>query len=460
MNAVEFISKARRGEIDLKRFYRQLFSKLHDINDKYECFITICRDEALKQLKNLPRGRLYGLPVSVKDALCTKGIKTTAGSRILGDYTPPFDSTAVARIKAEGGVIIGKTCMDEFGFGGFSTNCAYKVPKNPHDLERSCGGSSGGAGCITSVLDEPHIAIGESTGGSITSPASFCGVCGFTPTYGRVSRYGLIDYANSLDKIGPMAKTVREIALMLKVISGHDLKDQTSRMEKVPDYARTGSVKGLRIGIPREYFKDVPDDISNTVWKAVKELESMGARVKNVSLKTTKYSLPAYYVTAMCEASTNLARLCGMRYSLEAPLKGNFNEYFSKIRSKGFGQEAKRRIILGTYARMSGYRDKYYLQALKVRTLIIRDFKQAFKTCDLLAAPSMPVIAPRFDEIEKLSPLENYLMDILTVAPNLAGIPMLSVPCGKVNGLPVGLHLMADHLEEQKLINAGVAYHG
>jgi len=460
MNALDFIKKAKKGEINLEDFYSKLFKKLYDIDKKYECFITICEEEAFNQLKNLPNGRLYGLPVSVKDALCTKDVRTTAGSRILSDYKPPFDSTVVARIKAEGGVIIGKTCMDEFGFGGFSTNCAFKVPKNPHDIERSCGGSSGGAGCITAVLDEPHIAIGESTGGSISSPASFCGVCGLTPTYGRVSRYGLIDYANSLDKIGPMAKTVREIALMLNVIAGFDEKDQTTLNENVPNYEKIDNIKGFVIGVPKEYFDGVSDAIAEKVWDAIKKLEDKGCKIKELSLKMTKYALPAYYVTATSEASTNLAKFCGMRYGLELPLEGNFNEYFSKVRAQGFGEEAKRRIILGTYARMSGYRSKYYLQALKVRTLVINDFKKAFKTCDLLAAPTMPVLAPRFDELEKLSPIENYMMDVLTVAPNLAGIPMLSIPCGSIDGLPAGLHLMADHLQEQKLINAGVALHG
>ena len=459
MNSIEFIKQAKAGKVDLKDFYKKLFNKVRDIDKKYDCFITICEDEALKQLDNLPKGRLYGLPVSVKDALCTKGIRTTGGSRMLENYKPPFDSTVVAKVKAEGGVIIGKTCMDEFGFGGFSTNCAYKVPKNPHDVTRATGGSSGGAGCVTSLLDEPHIAIAESTGGSISCPAAFCGVCGLTPTYGRVSRYGLLDYANSLDKIGPIAKTVKEIALMLNVIAGQDHLDQTSRPEPVPDYEKTSGIN-LKIGVPKEYFEGVDKGISDLVWKAIKELERKGAKISEVSLKTTKHIVPTYYLTAMCEASTNLAKLCGMRYGLELPIEGNFNDYFSSVRAKGFGPEAKRRIILGTYARMSGYRNQYYMQALKVRTLIINDYKNAFKKCDLLAAPTMPVIAPKFSEIAKLTPLENYLMDILTVGPNLAGIPMLSLPCGKFNGMPVGLHLMADHLGEKKLIDAGVAYYG
>lgn len=460
MNSLEFVSKAKDGKINLREFYKKLFEKLYDIDKKYDCFINLCEKEAMQQLENLPKGRLYGLPISIKDAICTKGIPTTAGSRILADYAPPFDSTVVERIKAQGGVIIGKTCMDEFGFGGYSTNCAFKIPKNPHDIERVTGGSSGGAGVVTYSLDEPHIAIGESTGGSISCPSAFCGVCGLTPTYGRVSRYGLIDYACSLDKIGPMAKTVKEIALMLNIIAGADPRDQTSRSEPVPDYEKFGAIDKMTVGVPKEYFEGVSSAISDVVWKAIKSIEAKGAKIKEVSLKTTKYIVPTYYLTAMCEASTNLAKLCGMRYGLELPIEGNFNEYMSRVRSQGFGAEAKRRIILGTYARMSGYRSQYYLQALKVRTLIINDYKKAFKTCDILAAPTMPVLAPRFDETSKLTPLEDYLMDILTVGPNLAGIPMLSVPAGKVGNLPVGLHLMADHLEEKKIIDVGVAYHG
>ena len=401
------------------------------------------------------------MPVSVKDALCTKGILTTGGSRMLEDYIPPFDATVIKRIKSEGGVIIGKTCMDEFGMGGFSTNCAFKIPRNPNDIKRVTGGSSGGAAAVTKALDTCHIAIAESTGGSISCPASFCGVHGLTPTYGRVSRYGLLDYASSMDKIGVMSKEIEDIPLMLGIIAGFDEHDQTTRVEEVPDYLRHDSVEGLKIGVIKEYLGEgVNEDVSNLVWKAVKVLESKGMRVSEISLPMSAYALPAYYIIAMSEVSTNLAKLCGMRYGLELPIsKGEgFNEYYSRVRALGFGPEAKRRIILGTFARMSGYRNQYYLQAMKVRTLVINDFKRAFKNVDILAAPTMPVIAPRFDEINNLTPLENYKMDILTVSPNLAGVPMLSTPCGEVNKLPVGLHLIADHLQEKKLIDVGVAY--
>ncbi len=459
MNAISFVKKTLSGEINLESFYEELFKDLRRIDKKYDALITITEEEAFKQLSNLPRGRLYGVPVSVKDAICTKGITTTAGSKILSDYKPTFDATVIKRIKDEGGVIIGKTCMDEFGLGGYSTNCAFKVPKNPNDINRVTGGSSGGAGALTKALKSVHIAIAESTGGSISCPASFCGVHGLTPTYGRVSRYGLIDYANSMDKIGVMSRDLSDIGLMLNVISGFDERDPTSRREPVPDFTKRGSIDGLRIGVPKEYFGEGVDErISNLVWKKIKKLESIGVKVIELSLPMTKYSLPAYYVAAMSEVSTNLAKLCGMRYGLELPLNNEgFNDYFSRVRAVGFGAEAKRRIMLGTYARMSGYRSKYYLQAMKVRTLIINDFKKAFKKVDALIAPTMPIIAPRFDDVDKLSPLENYKMDVLTVAPNFAGVPMLSTPVGLVDGMPVGLHLISDYLREDLLLDLGVS---
>jgi len=311
------------------------------------------------------------------------------------------------------------------------------------------------------VADFPHVAISESTGGSISCPASFCGVVGLTPTYGRVSRWGLIDYANSLDKIGCIGKMVGDVALLLSVIAGPDEYDSTVLSLPEENYAErlVGSVDGLRIGLPDEYFAEGVDEaVSERVMDAVGRLESLGAEVAGVSLPHTGVSLAAYYIIAMAEASTNLAKFCGLRYGLHLPLEGNFDEYFSRVRADGFSEEAKRRIVLGTFARMAGYRDAYYLKALKVRTRVIEDFKRAFGDVDLLAAPAMPVVAPRFDEIEEMEPLQHYMMDVLTVAPNLAGIPMISVPCGSVDGLPVGLHLMADHLQEGRLIGAAHAY--
>lgn len=434
----------------------KILDSSRSIQKKFSPFITLPN----KLVSNTRKGPLSGIMVSVKDNICTKGMQTTAGSKILEGYIPPFNATCIDRVLEAGGTILGKTAMDEFGFGTFSVNCAYGIPKNPLDPERSCGGSSGGAACVAATADFPHVALAESTGGSISCPAAFTGTVGLTPTYGLVSRWGLIDYANSLDKIGCMGKTVKDVAKLLSVIAGHDPKDSTSLQVGKQDYTKhlKVSVKGMRIGVPKEYFEGVDERVSKAVWGAVGKLESMGAALTEISLPHTKYALPAYYIIAMAEASTNLAKYAGMRYGLHKELKGNFDEYFSSVRTNGFGEEAKRRIILGTFARMAGYRDAYYLKALKVRTKVIEDFKQAFRKFDVLAAPTMPLVAPKFDEISKLSPIEVYMMDILTVAPNLAGIPMISVPAGTVDKMPVGLHLMADHLQEGKILQAANSY--
>lgn len=394
---------------------------------------------------------------SVKDCISTKGMLSSAGSRILQDYTPVFDATVVSRIK-EIGPIIGKTCQDEFGFGSFCKN-TYKIPKNPWDDQRSCGGSSGGAACLVAALDHFHIAIAESTGGSISCPSSFCGVVGLTPTYGLVSRYGLIDYANSLDKIGVMARSVRECAFGLTAIAGHDHMDSTSIELKKKDYTEYLLGLHLKIGIPKQYFKGIDPEVADKVWKAIRKLEGVGFECQETSLDMTRYALASYYLIAMTEASTNLARYCGLRYGLSADCEQKgFNEYFSQIRTQGFGDEAKRRIIMGTYARLAGYRNELYLKALKVRTLVINDFKKAFKDVDVLAAPTMPILPPKFSEIEGITPAQEYQSDVLTVPINLAGMPHISIPCGFVNGLPVGFHIMGDHFQEEKIIELAYVY--
>jgi aspartyl-tRNA(Asn)/glutamyl-tRNA(Gln) amidotransferase subunit A len=441
--------------------YRKLETKLRALDRKYSFFVTITKP-VVKSLRAGNKGRLSRFLVSVKDCICVEGLQSTAGSRILEGYIPPFQSTVMARVLGEGARVIGKTNQDEFGFGTFSVNSGYGIPKNPHDPGRSCGGSSGGAAGLTAALPDniPHIALGQSTGGSISCPASFCGVVGLTPTYGLVSRYGLIDYANSLDKIGPIAKTVKDAALMLSVIAGFDPRDSTSINQKPRNYIKglERGVKGLRIGVPKEYFgRGVDPRVAKSVWSGIKKLESLGAEYQGISLPNTKHALSAYYIIACAEASTNLARFCGMRYGASEPVRDSFNGYFSRVRTKYFGEEAKRRILLGTYARMAGYRDQYYLKAMKVRTLVIQEFKKAFKKFDALATPTMPVIAPKFSEIEGMTPVQQYMMDILTVAPNLAGIPQLSVPVGTSKGMPVGLHLMADHLQEEKVLRIGKA---
>ncbi len=459
MSASKFVDAVKRGQVNLEEFYIDVFAELARLNLKHNFLITIAEGKPGKR-----GGRLAGLPVSVKDCICTKGIQSTAGSRILEGYVPPFDATPVSRVKSAGAEIIGKTAQDEFGFGTFSTNCGFGIPKNPIDPTRSCGGSSGGAAGLVKALDMPHIALGQSTGGSISCPASFCGVVGLTPTYGLVSRYGLIDYANSLDKIGPIGKSVGDIALMLSVITGHDPHDQTTIDKKPEDYAKhlnDGDVglRGIRIGVPREYFAEgVDGKVRKCVMDSLDRLQQLGAKCSECSLPNTKHSIPAYYIIATAEASTNLAKFCGMRYGAEEKVEGEFNEYFSRVRSKYFGDEAKRRILLGTFARMAGYRDQFYLKSMRVRTLLINDFRRAFKRFDVLIAPTMPVIAPKFSEIKRMTPVQNYMADILTVAPNMAGIPMLSVPCGEVHGMPVGMHILGNHLGEGKILRVGNAF--
>jgi aspartyl-tRNA(Asn)/glutamyl-tRNA(Gln) amidotransferase subunit A len=450
----KYIESVKNGDVKVADFIDEVMEKCGKIQSKYQPFITIVKEPESKKSK----GKLAGLPISVKDSICTNGIQTTAGSRILEGYIPPFDATCVTNTKKEGGVIIGKTALDEFGFGTFSTNCAYGIPKNPADPERACGGSSGGAGCITAAADFPHIAIAQSTGGSITAPAAFTGTVGLTPTYGRVSRYGLIDYANSMDKIGVISREVYDSALMLSVMSGYDPLDSTSSEEKSEDFtSHVGKdIKGMKLGIPKEYVSDTTDrKVIAGFMKGVEKLESMGAQVTETSLPLTKYAVSSYYLIAIAEASTNLAKYCGLRYGLQDKIVGDFETYFSKIRTQGFGNEAKRRVLLGTYARMAGYRDAYYLKALKVRAKIIKEFKGEFKKFDALVAPSMPILPPKFTEIAKLTPIQIYNMDILTIASNMAGIPSLSVPVGKSDGLPMGLQIMGDHFSEGKLIRIG-----
>ena len=427
------------------------------INKEYHYFNTI--DETPKKQGD---GRLNNIIVSVKDCICVKNLESRAGSKILENYKPVFDATVIEKIKKQGATIIGKTSQDAFGFGSFSTNVGkdMKIPLNPFDKERACGGSSGGAAGFTQKANFRHIALGQSTGGSIVAPASFCGVIGLCPTYGRVSRYGLMDYANSLDKIGPIAKTMEDIALMLEIISGFDEKESTTINKEVPKYTNflKKPIKGMKIGIIKHAFgKGIDEEVKNSVKQGIKQLERQGAKTETIELPLTeKYGIPAYYLLAMCEASTNLAKLCGMRYGASEQITGNFNEYFSKVRSHYFNDESKRRIIIGTFARMAGHRDAYYIKAAKVRTKIIEEYKKAFKKVDLLVSPTMPFVAPKFKEIEKLTPLQNYMADILTAGPNLAGLPHISIPVGfNKDKMPIGLMLIADHLQEEKLIQAG-----
>lgn len=411
-------------------------------------------------------GELENVPFVVKDAICTKDVTTSAGSRILKDYEPVFDATVVRRLKDAGAKFYGKTSQDEFGFGTFSTNNAFGTPKNPHDEERVVGGSSGGAGAIVASVEQPVISLGESTGGSITNPAAYNGVVGVTPTYGRVSRHGLVDYANSLDKIGVLAKTVYGAAKGLEVIAGHDEKDQTTVGREVPKFSELEEKDNLKIAVPKQYLEleGLQKGVKENFEESLEQFEEMGAEVEEVDmpLLSADTAVPAYYVLAMAEASTNLAKMSGMRYGREQdPEKfEDYNEYFSEVRSEGFGEEAKRRILLGTYTRMAGYRDQYYVKAAKVRQKIIDQYKEVFEDYDVIASPSMPNIAPKIEEAEEMDPTEIYAMDTLTVGPNLAGLPMISVPNGKSEGMPTGLHLVGNHFEEKEILDVAQTYVG
>ncbi len=445
MNAEDFVKQVKEGKINPLEHTQGILREAKSLNDTFHYFLNFSEELALSQSKS-PKGKLAGLPISVKDCLCVKDVESKAGSAILRNYKPLFTATAVQKLIDEGAVVMGKTHQDEFGYGTFNTNVGvgFPIPKNPIDPTRVTGGSSGGAAGFTQKTTYTHVAIAESTGGSIVAPAAFCGVYGLCPTYGAVSRYGLMDYANSLDKIGVMARDVSSIKLVYDVMKGHDPKDSTSATIKELD------PKVKKIGIIKESL-DVAPEIREAFLKKVK---SFGLEVEEVSLPlTTKYGVATYYLIAMSETSTNLAKYCGLRYGLQSELDVSYNEYFSRMRSEGFGKETKRRALVGTFVRMAGYRDQYYLKAMKVRTKIIEEYKEVFKKVDVLMSPTMPILPPTFEESQKLTPLENYMMDILTVGPNLAGLPHLNIPAGLVNGLPVGLLAIADHFGEQKLLS-------
>lgn len=440
---------------DKEDFLQQLKEK----NEKYQFMREI--NEPKEKEKS---GKLANTAFVVKDAICTKNTTTSAGSKILQNYKPVFNATVVQKLKEEGATFYGKTNQDEFGFGTFNTNCAFETPKNPHDTDRVVGGSSGGAGAVVAALDQEIISIGESTGGSITNPAAYNGVIGITPTYGRVSRHGLVSYGNSLDKIGVLSKNIETAAKGLKVISGEDPQDQTTVSKEVPDYTDLEERTNLKAAIPKQYIEleGLEEGVENNFRDSVEKLEAKGITVEEVDmpLLSANYSVPAYYVLAMTEASTNLAKMSGIRYGLEKNPENyeDYNEYFSEVRTEGFGKEAKRRIMIGTYTRQAGYRDQYYIKAAKVRTKIIEEFKQVFEEYDVIISPSMPNIAPKISEARDMNPEEIYAMDTLTVGPNLAGMPMISIPNGKSEGMPTGLHIIGDHFEEKKILDTAYTY--
>lgn len=414
-------------------------------------------DEAVERNQEL--GPLAGVPVAVKDVILTKGVRTTAGSRLLANYIPPYDATAVVRLEQAGAVILGKTNCDEFAMGSSNENSAFGPVRNPVDPERVPGGSSGGSAAAV-AQGTAVVALGSDTGGSIRQPASFCGVVGITPTYGRVSRYGLIAFASSLDRIGPFARNVRDAATLLCVIAGRDERDATSAFAPVPDYAAQleGGVRGVRVGLPREYFRDLSSETGDRILRGVDTLRKLGCQVSEISLPTTEYAIACYYILCTAEASSNLARYDGVRYTMRSKNSPTLIDMYRNTRGEGFGAECKRRIMLGTYVLSAGYYDAYYLKAQKVRTLVARDFAQAFQKVDAIVAPVSPF--PAFKLGEKIAdPLEMYLSDIYTITGSLAGLPCMSVPCGcTASGLPVGMQILTRHFDELGMLRLAYAF--
>jgi aspartyl-tRNA(Asn)/glutamyl-tRNA(Gln) amidotransferase subunit A len=460
-------AQLRDRRISSRELTQAVLERIDAVEGRICAFISIQADLALAQAdtadKMIAEGRstpLTGIPLALKDLICTEGIRTTCASRILENFIPPYDATVVRKLKDAGAVLIGKVNMDEFAMGSSTENSAFKTTHNPWDVSRIPGGSSGGSAAAVAA-DMCLGSLGSDTGGSIRQPASHCGVVGMKPTYGRVSRFGLVAFASSLDQIGPITKDMRDCALMLNAISGHDPQDSTSVPVPVPDYTSflNGDLKGLVAGIPKEYHASagLDPEVASAVNRAVQTLQDLGVRCVEVSLPHTEYAVAAYYVIAPCEASSNLARYDGVKYGFRDQAAGSLIDMYRNTRSKGFGLEVQRRIILGTYSLSAGYYDAYYGKASQVRTLIMDDFKNAFQSCDLLLSPVTPT--PAFTIGDNTDdPLTMYLSDVFTLSANLAGIPGMSVPCGfSAGGLPIGLQLMGPHFSEGTLLKT--AYH-
>jgi aspartyl-tRNA(Asn)/glutamyl-tRNA(Gln) amidotransferase subunit A len=454
-------------QITASGLVQQFYGKIKAEDPEIHAYLTLCEDRALRQAKSIDdlvgRGAalppLAGVPIGIKDVMVTKGVRTTAGSKILENFIPPYDCTAVVRLEAAGAIVLGKMNCDEFAMGSSNENSAYGPVCNPRDKSRVPGGSSGGSAAAVAA-GIAVATLGSDTGGSIRQPASFCGVVGLMPTYGRVSRYGLIAFASSLDHIGPLTKTVKDAAILLRVIAGRDPLDSTSADVSVPDYEAdlAKPVRGLKIGVPKEYFGEGLDaEVRTTVEAGIAKLRSAGCEIVPISLPHTAYAIPTYYVIATAEASANLARFDGVRYGYRAKGAHTLSEMYRKSRDLAFGAEVKRRIMLGTYALSSGYYDAYYLKAQRVRTLLTRDFEQAFQKVDAIVTPTAPT--PPFKLGEKSDdPLSMYLADIYTVTADLAGIPGISVPCGKTqSGLPIGLQVLGRHFDESTVLRVAAA---
>jgi aspartyl-tRNA(Asn)/glutamyl-tRNA(Gln) amidotransferase subunit A len=447
----------------VEEFYKKIKAEDGEIN----AYLTLCEDRAARQANRVDElaakgdilPPLAGVPVAVKDVMVTKGVRSTAGSKVLQDFIPPYDCTAVERLEAAGAIVLGKANCDEFAMGSSNENSAYGPVRNPRDKSRVPGGSSGGSAAAVAA-GMAVAALGSDTGGSIRQPASFCGVVGLMPTYGRVSRYGLIAFASSLDHIGPLTKTVKDAAILLRTIAGRDSLDSTSADVPVADYAAEieKPVKGLKLGVPKEYFAEGLDsEVRAAVEAAIQQLGKEGCEIMPISLPHTGYAIPAYYIIATAEASANLARYDGVRYGHRSAKPRTLAEMYRKSRDESFGAEVKRRIMLGTYALSSGYYDAYYLKAQKVRTLLARDFEDAFRQVDAIVTPTAPTAAFKLGE-KTADPLAMYLADIYTVTADLAGVPGISVPCGQTKaGLPIGLQILGRHFDESTILRLGYA---
>ncbi|MBC7229398.1 MAG: Asp-tRNA(Asn)/Glu-tRNA(Gln) amidotransferase subunit GatA [Actinobacteria bacterium] len=466
MRAWELRELLERREVSAAEVLDSVLDRIEEVEDRVRSYITLTEEEARAaaaaaddaRARGEDAGAVGGIPMAVKDVLCTRGVRTTCGSRMLEHYVPVYDATVVGRLRAQGLTMVGKANMDEFAMGSSTENSAFHPTRNPWDLQRVPGGSSGGSAAAVAA-GEAIWALGSDTGGSIRQPASFCGLVGMKPTYGLVSRYGLVAFASSLDQVGPITRDVRDCALLLSLLAGHDPLDSTSLPGEIPDYAAAleGGVRGLRVGVPRELIQEgLTPGVREAVEGALRLLEELGAEVSEASLPNLDYALSAYYIIAPAEASSNLARFDGVRYGLRVEGAADMMEMYGRTRAAGFGAEVKRRIMLGTYALSAGYYEAYYGQAQKVRTLIIADFDAAFRSFDVLVSPTSPT--PAFELGEKVEdPLSMYLSDVCTIPVNLAGIPAVNIPCGLDGGLPVGLQIMGRVLDEATLLRVARA---
>ena len=460
----ELVEKLKNKELTVTEITKAYIDRINEKEPQVEAFVTTLTSEAEEQAKGIQTkidngeitNKLAGIPIGIKDNICTKGIKTTCSSKILESFVSPYDATVMEKINEENMINLGKLNMDEFAMGSSTENSAFKTTKNPWDLSKVPGGSSGGSAAAVATNMVPW-ALGSDTGGSIRQPASLCGVVGLKPTYGLVSRYGLIAYASSLDQIGPITKDVTDSAMLLNIIAGHDERDTTSVDIPKKDYVKalTGNIKGLKIGVPKEFFGEgINEEVKKSIFETVEKYKELGAEVEEFSLDIAKYSLATYYIIACAEASSNLGRFDGIRYTYRSPNAKTLEEIFKKSRSEGFGAEVKRRIILGTYVLSAGYFDAYYKKAQKVRTMVMNEFNKGFEKYDVIITPTSPVTAFGIGE-KSNNPLEMYLADICTVSVNVAGLPAISIPCGvDSKGLPIGMQIIGKKFNEETILNA------